>query len=165
MHILLGFGLCRTASDSLRSSCLQLAVCAVAERLLATLLAAAEEHPLAGLSCVLDGRYAGVLVATVAERLIAALTTGAPEVAFAFFNFDWVGGFLRDDGCCHLADLICLACIGRGSLTAVIYNARKPSLPVFTAIEWRLVFATTIWPLNQWHAGDAAVGKREARRE
>lgn len=103
---------------------LQLAVCAVTERLLAAVLAAAEEYPLVDLSCVLDGRYAGVLVAAVAERLIAALTTGAPEVAFAFFNFDWVGGFLRDDGCCHLADLIWLACVGRGSLTAVIYNAR-----------------------------------------
>ena len=108
MHILLGFGLCRTASDSLRSSCLQLAMCAVTERLLATLLAAAEEHPFVGLSCVLDGRYAGILVTAITEGLLAALATRTPEVGLALFNFDRVRRFLRYYGCCHIPALVCL---------------------------------------------------------
>lgn len=62
----------------------------VTERLLAAVLASAEKHPLACLRCVFDGRNSGVLVAAIAERLLAAFTASAPEVGFAFFNFDRV---------------------------------------------------------------------------
>ena len=82
-------------------------MCAVTERLLATLLAAAEEYPLAGVCSVFDGNNARVFVASIAEGLLAALATRTPEVAFAFFNFDGVWRFLRYDGCCHVPALAC----------------------------------------------------------
>ena len=63
-------------------------MCAVAKGLVAAVLAAAEKHPLAGIGCVFDRRYVRVLMAAVAKWLIAALTTSAPEVGFAFFHFD-----------------------------------------------------------------------------
>ena len=76
-------------------------MCAVTDRLLAAVLAPTKKHTLAGIRCVLDRCYAGVFVAAVAERLLAALAAGAPKVAFALFNLDRVGCFLHDDRCCH----------------------------------------------------------------
>ena len=76
-------------------------MCAVAKGLLAAVLTAAEEDPLAGLGRVFDGCDAGVFVAAVAKWLFAALAAGAPEIAFARLNFDWVGRFLRDNRCRH----------------------------------------------------------------
>lgn len=76
-------------------------MCSIADRLLAAVFAAAEENSLAGVSGVLDRCYACVFVAAIAERLITALAAGAPEIGFALFNLDRVGGFLNDDRCCH----------------------------------------------------------------
>lgn len=84
-------------------------MCAVTNGLLAAVLAAAEEYPLAGLSCVLDGHYADILVTAIAERLFAALATRTPKVGFAFFDLDWIRRILRYDGCCHVPALVCVA--------------------------------------------------------
>ena len=73
----------------------------VTQRLVAAVLAATEEHALAGVGCVFHWRYARILVTAIAERLLAALATSAPEVGFACFNLNGVGRFLRDHGCCH----------------------------------------------------------------
>lgn len=100
---------------------------AVTERLLATLLAAAEEQPLADISCVLDGRDARVLVTAIAEGLLAALATRTPEVGFALFNFDGVWRFLRDYGCCHVFALVCVTDIRRGRVGSAVYNALLPN--------------------------------------
>mgnify|MGYP006999511297 CR=1 FL=1 len=101
--------------------CLQLAVCAVTERLLATLLAAAEEYPLAGVCSVFDRNNARVFVAPIAERLLTALATGAPKVGSAFFDLDGERRFLSYYGCCHCCNPCWLNCvrikIGRAPLS------------------------------------------------
>lgn len=102
-------------------------MCAVADRLLATLLAAAEEHPLAGLSCVFDGHYAGILVTAIAEGLLAALATRTPEVGLALFNFDQVRRFLRYYGCRHILALACLTGEQRGRVSSAVCNAMLPN--------------------------------------
>ena len=102
-------------------------MCAVAKGLLAAVLAAAEKHPLACLGCVFDGRYAGVLVTAIAERLIAAFATSAPEVGFTFFHFERVRRFLRDDGCCHGIALVCLTGPQRGRASSAVCNALLPN--------------------------------------
>lgn len=79
----------------------ELAVRAVTHRLFAAMLTPAEENALAGLGRVFDRINVRVLVTAIAERLLAAFTTGTPEVVFAFFNFDGVRGFLGNDGCGH----------------------------------------------------------------
>lgn len=79
---------------------------AVTKRLFATVFAAAEEYPLAYIRCVFEGRNAGILVAAIAERLLAALATGAPEVVLAFFDFDGIGRFLSDDWCGHFVPFV-----------------------------------------------------------
>jgi len=75
--------------------------------LLAAVLAPTEKHPLAGIGCVFDGCYAGVLVTAVTERLLAAFATSAPEEGLALFNLDGIWRFLRDDGCCQVSALVC----------------------------------------------------------
>ena len=102
-------------------------MCPVAERLLAAVLAAAEEYSLTGLGCVFDGRYAGVLVAAIAKRLLATFSTSAPEVGFTFFNFDGVWRFLYDNGCCHVSALVCLTDIKRGRASSAVCNALLPN--------------------------------------
>jgi hypothetical protein len=44
----------------------------------------------------LHGSKAAALVAAIAERLLGALSAGAPEVAFAGFNFHGIGALLSD---------------------------------------------------------------------
>ena len=102
-------------------------MCAVTERLLAAVLAAAEKHPLACLGCVFDRCNARVLVTAIAERLLAALATSAPEVGFAFFNFDGVRSFLRDDRCCHEFALVRLNDDLRSRASSAVYNALLPN--------------------------------------
>ena len=70
----------------------------VAKRRLAAVLAAAKAHPLACHRGIFDRGKPRVLVASVAEGLLAALATGTPEIGFALFNFDGVGGLLCDNG-------------------------------------------------------------------
>lgn len=73
----------------------------VALRRFTALLATTEKHALAGVSCVFHSRDARVLVTAIAERLLAALSAGAPEVGFALFNLNGAGRFLRNHVCCH----------------------------------------------------------------
>lgn len=102
-------------------------MCAVAEGLLAAVLASAKEDPLAGLSCVLDWRYAGVFVTAIAEGLFAALATRTPEVGLALFNFDRVRRFLRYYGCRHIRALACLTGEQRGRVSSAVCNAMLPN--------------------------------------
>lgn len=102
-------------------------MCAVTERLLAAVLATTEEYSLARIRCVFDRCNARVLVTAIAERLIAALATSAPEVGFAFLNFDWVRSFLRDDRCCHEFALVRLVDDKRGRASSAVYNALLPN--------------------------------------
>ena len=105
--------MCSAADGKPRCNyCLQLAVCAVTERLLATLLAAAEEYPLAGVCSVFDRSNARVFVTPIAERLLTALATGAPKVSFPFHHFDRVRRFLSYYGCCHCCNPCWLNCVG-----------------------------------------------------
>lgn len=69
----------------------------VAERGLVTMLTPAEKHATSLVSCVFNGRELGPLMATIAERLLAALPTGAPEIILALFDLHGERGFLCDD--------------------------------------------------------------------
>jgi len=73
----------------------------VTKRLVAAVLTTAEEHALAGVSCIFHRRDARIFVTTIAEGLLAALAAGAPKVGFALFNLNGIGRFLRDHWCCH----------------------------------------------------------------
>lgn len=73
-------------------------MCAVAERCMGRVFAAAE---IGGLGCLggeFGGREVAALVAAIAEGLRFRLTTGAPEIGFAFDQIDGIGGFLGDMG-------------------------------------------------------------------
>ena len=73
----------------------------IAKRFAACLFTTAEEHALAGVSCVFHWRDARVLVTAIAKGLLAAFAAGAPKVGFALFNLNGIGRFLSDHGCCH----------------------------------------------------------------
>lgn len=89
----------RSCADS------KLAVRTVAERHIAAVLAAAEEHPLVGVGGIFHRRNARSFVTAIAERLFAALAAGAPEVGFALFNFHGIGRLLGNDGRVHVRPL------------------------------------------------------------
>lgn len=72
------------------------------------MLTATEEYPLAGICRVLHRRNACVFVTAIAERLLAAFATRAPEVRFALFYFHGIGRLLGDDRCGH--ELVILSC-------------------------------------------------------
>ena len=76
-------------------------MCSITEWITSSLFATAEEHALAGISCVFHWRYARILVTAIAKGLLAALATGTPKVGFALFNLNGIRRFLRDHGCCH----------------------------------------------------------------
>ena len=75
----------------------KLAVGTVTERRIAAVLAPAKERPFAGFACVFYRCDTCDLVAAVTKRLLAAPAAGTPEVGFAFFNLNGVGGLLGDD--------------------------------------------------------------------
>jgi hypothetical protein len=60
------------------------------------MLAAAEIDGLGFSGFKLDGTQVAALVAAIAEGLVGAEAAGTPEVAFAGFNFDWIGAFLSN---------------------------------------------------------------------
>ena len=55
-------------------------MCSITQWFKSAVLAATEEHPLAGLSCVFHRRDARVLVTAIAKGLLAALAASAPKV-------------------------------------------------------------------------------------
>ena len=75
---------------------LQLVVAVVAEGRILAVLAAAEIHGLGLRGFKLHRREVGAFVAAIAEGLIGALPAGAPEIAFAGFDFHRIGTLLGD---------------------------------------------------------------------
>lgn len=74
----------------------ELRVRSVAERAISRVLAAAKIHRLRLRGVKLQGRKFTALVAAIAERLIGALATGAPEITFACLHFYGIWTFLRN---------------------------------------------------------------------
>ena len=69
----------------------------VAQRRLVAVLAPAEEHATGLVSRIFNRREFCPLVAAIAERLLAALAAGAPEIVLALFNLHGERSFLCDD--------------------------------------------------------------------
>jgi hypothetical protein len=74
---------------------------AVAKRTLLGVFAGTEVDRAVGLSLIRDRREGGTLVASIAERLVLAVSTRAPVVGLAGFNEDGDWGLLRDMGGGH----------------------------------------------------------------
>jgi hypothetical protein len=74
----------------------ELGVAAVANWCLSRSLTATKEDLTIRFGCVLNGCKIRVFMTSITERLLAALTTGAPEVTFPSFNFYGVWRFLRN---------------------------------------------------------------------
>jgi hypothetical protein len=74
---------------------------AVAEWFVGGVLAAAEVGGFGFSGLEFNGGESGAGVAAVTEWLAGAAAAGAPEIAFAGFEFDRVRAFLCDDGVCH----------------------------------------------------------------
>ena len=72
-------------------------MCPVAEGGFGSLFAATEEGGFAGFRSEFHWRESAAFVRTIAERLFGGLATRAPEIGFASFEVDLVGGFLRND--------------------------------------------------------------------
>ena len=93
---------------------------AVAERLVAGLLAAAEEQLAVLLGDMLDRGDGGDLVAAVAEGLLLRAPAGAPEIGLAGGDLDGERGLLGDDGgvghvlCSSAARWVKCALVGGG---------------------------------------------------
>jgi hypothetical protein len=64
-------------------------------------LAAAKVYGLGFSSLKFHGGQSASFVAAIAEWLAGAFTAGTPEVAFAGFNRNGVGSFLRNCWFCH----------------------------------------------------------------
>ena len=78
----------------------------IAKRLVRGLLAATQERSFCGICGELDRGHGCGLMRAIAERLIGRMTAGAPEIGFAFLQFDLVGGSLGDvGGVGHVANL------------------------------------------------------------
>ena len=75
-------------------------VAAVAKRLIAGLLASAEELAAILFGCPFDRRKLGILVRTIAKWLLGRLSAGAPEIGFAGFDFDRDGRVTGAGGAC-----------------------------------------------------------------
>ena len=74
---------------------------AVAEGTLLGVLAGAEVDGSVSLSLVRHWREGGTLVGAIAERLVLAVSAGAPVVGLAGFDEDGDRGLLRDAGRAH----------------------------------------------------------------
>ena len=73
----------------------------VAERAVAGRFAATEKDFLAFFGGIFLWVHAGVLVRSIAERLVRGMPAGAPEIGFPGFDFDGIGGLLGDFWGCH----------------------------------------------------------------
>lgn len=72
-------------------------MCPVAKRWVSAVFTAAEEQFLAGISRELDRFKAGSFVRSITKWLPIGPAARAPEIAFSFGYFDWIGRFLRND--------------------------------------------------------------------
>ena len=70
----------------------------VAKRLFLGFLTAAKRHLTGFIGFVSDRRKPRAFMAAVAKRLRGASSAGAPGISLAFFQFGFIGGFLRLDG-------------------------------------------------------------------
>lgn len=80
----------------------------IAEWMRTRMLAATEKYSFACLRSIFHWCHTGVFMATIAKRLLATFATSAPEVGFAFFNFDRIWRFLCYNGRCHVRCLTSL---------------------------------------------------------
>lgn len=71
-------------------------MCPVAEGGFGSLFAATEEGGFAGFRSEFHWRESAAFVRTIAERLFGGLATRAPEIGFALFKVDFIGGGLSD---------------------------------------------------------------------
>ena len=80
---------------------LKLWVAPIAKRPVFTMLASAEKYLSSLFSCIFQRCKISAFVGSIAQRLLATFSTGAPKIRSTLFNFCWKRTFLRYDRSRH----------------------------------------------------------------
>ena len=80
---------------------LKLWVTPIAKRPVFTMLASAEKYLASLFRCIFQRCKISAFVGSIAQRLLATFSTGAPKIRSTFFNFCWKRTFLRYDRSRH----------------------------------------------------------------